>query len=558
MAPLKLMDQIVNYLDMKFIRERCSFMQKLHKIQALHIVEDSRWLLGVSKLDHESETRNRIRSQTTNRLQAHTVAGELASRLITFLLKCHSSLSHAQSEEKKLVERLHQLLMRAGTIIEEADARYLSNSGMLMQLKTLSEAMYRGHCVHDTLRYKSTLQASAGFDEVSSNNSSSSSLCLAIPLKRSRTTIERHKKAMHFEPHSALESLEHAVANMAEFVVILGGCERMSRRPYDVYLYTDNFMFSRHAEKQKLLIFLLQQNDPPGDFARHVLPIIGGAAVGKKTLVAHACRDERVRSRFSSILHLSGDSFLRIPDDGKTMEGMMLLVIEFASDVCDDDWRKFDKLVIRTGIGSKIIIISRLPRIARFGSVKPIFLGMLSYDELRYLFKTLAFGSIDPAQHPRLLQIADEYAEVLHSTQGTLISTNTFANVLRRNLDAQFWRCVLDKGIRMVKRNLSIYGVHPAMRIEQGQPVDITDFAMHPLSMKRYTANVSITEDLPSVTLGELLADPSVRPEQDFILVSWESRIPPYNSFANYVTSPAQDAEEGTAMLGRKRRGVPI
>lgn len=486
------------------------------------------------------------------------VAGELVSRLVSFLLKHHSSLSHAQSEEEKLVERLQHLLMRACTIVEEADGRYLTNFGMLMQLKALSEAMYRGYHVYDTLRYRSALQDSAGFGKVSSNNSSTSSLCLAIPLKRSRKIVEKHDKAMCFEPHSALESLEIAVSNMAEFVVLLGGCERMSHRPYDVYLYTDNFMFSRHAEKQKLLMFLLQHSDPPGDCAPAVLPIIGGASVGKKTLVAHACRDERVRSRFSSVLHLSGDSLLTILDHRRTMEGMTLVIIELASDVGDDDWRKFYKFFIGMGRGSKIIIISRIQRIARLGSVKPIFLSMLSYDELRYLFKTLAFGSIDPAQHPQLLQIVDEYAEVLHSTQGTLISVNTFADVLRRNLDIRFWRCVLDKGLRMVKRNLSIYGVHPTTRIEQGQPVDITDFAMHPLSMARYTTNVPIKEDLPSVTLGDLLADPSVRPKEDFILVSWESRIPPHNSFANFVTSLAQDTHGGTTLLGRKRRGVPI
>ncbi|KAM0904332.1 hypothetical protein ACQ4PT_018051 [Festuca glaucescens] len=486
------------------------------------------------------------------------VAGELVSRLISFLLKYHSSLRHEQSEEKKLVERLQQLLMRAGTIVEEADVWYITNPGMLVQLMMLSEAMYRGHRVHDTLRYQSALQGSTGFDEVSTKNSSSSSLCLPISLKRSRTIIKMHNKDMRFEPQSALESLENAVANMAKFVVLLGGCERMSRRPYDVYLYTDYFMFGRHAEKQKLLIFLLQHNDPADDSAPAVLPIIGGAAVGKKTLVAHACRDERVRSHFSSVLHLSGDNFLRILDHRRTMEGMMLVIIEFASDVGDDDWRKFYTLVLRMGRGSKIIIISRLQRIARFGSIKPIFLSMLSYDELRYLFKTLAFGSTDPAQHPQLVQIADEYAEVLHSPQGTLVSTNTFADVLRMNLDIRFWRGVLDKGLRMVKRNLTIYGVHPTKLIEQGNPVDITDFAMHPLSMTRYTTNVSIKEDLPSVTLGELLADPSVRPKQDFILVSWESRIPPYNSFAYFVTSRAQDADEGSSLLGRKRQGVPM
>ncbi|VAH40069.1 unnamed protein product [Triticum turgidum subsp. durum] len=294
------------------------------------------------------------------------VTGELLSRFISFLTnKYRSSLSHAHSEEqKKMVERLHHLLMRAGTIVEEADARYITNSGMMTQLKNLSEAMYRGCRVLDTLRYR-TLQDSGSFDEVS-NDSSINCLYLA---KRSRTT----GKAVHLESHDTLESLEIVVANMAEFVVLLGGCERMSRRPYDVYLYTENFMFGRHAEKQKLLSFLLQHSDPHGDHAPAILPVIGGASVGKKTLVAHVCSDERVHSRFSSILHLNGDNFMRILDNGRSMFGMVLVVITFASDIGDDDWKMFHSIVIKMGRGSKVIIISRLQRVARFGSLKPIF-----------------------------------------------------------------------------------------------------------------------------------------------------------------------------------------
>ncbi|KAM0899800.1 hypothetical protein ACQ4PT_021059 [Festuca glaucescens] len=257
---------------------------------------------------------------------------------------------------------------------------------------------------HSFVMHRSALQDSANFDEVSSNNSSSS-LYLAIPSKRSRKiTDEDEEKAMHLEPRGALESLEKAVANMAEFVVLLGGCERVSRRPYDVYLYTENFMFGRHSEKQRLLSFLLQHNDPPGDYAPAVLPIVGGPAVGKKTLVAHVCADKRVRSRFSSVLHLNGDNLMRtgqgrtmfgmmlvviefasdVGDDewkkfhsfvtrmgslmrtgqGRTMFGMMLVVIEFASDVGDDEWKKFHSFVTRMGRGSKIIIISRLQRLA--------------------------------------------------------------------------------------------------------------------------------------------------------------------------------------------------
>ncbi|KAM0893213.1 hypothetical protein ACQ4PT_025257 [Festuca glaucescens] len=477
------------------------------------------------------------------------VTGELVSRFISFLMNKHHSSRHARSEEK-MVERLQQLLMRVHIIIEEADARYITNSGMMMQLKMISEAMYRGYSVLDNSRYQA-LEDSASFDEVSRSDSSSIGLHLA---KRSRTTTD---KATRLKSHGALESLESAVANMKEFVVLLGGCERMSRRPYDVYLYTGNFMFGRHAEKQKLLSFLLQHNEPPGDHALPVLPVIGAAEIGKKTLVAHVCSDERVRSHFSSILHLNGDNLFRILDYAKSMEGMVLIVVEFVSDVADDDWKKFHSFVITMSRGSKIIIVSKLQKLSRFGTVKPISLSVLSYDELRYLFKTLVFGSVDPAEHPRLVQIADEFAKVLHNMQGSLVATNTLADALKRNFDVQFWRCILDKGLRMVKRNISMYGVNPTMLVRQGQPVDITDFSLHPLSMIRCKTNVSIKEELPSVTFGELVADPRIRPKQDFILVSWESRIPPNNLFAHFVTNHAQDRYDGTTLPGRKRRGVP-
>ncbi|KAF7013033.1 hypothetical protein CFC21_027161 [Triticum aestivum] len=486
------------------------------------------------------------------------VTAELVSRFISFLKnKYQSSLNHAESEEK-VVQRLQHLLMRVSILVEEADGRYITNSGMLLQLKMLSEAMYKGYRVLDTLRYKS-LQDRAGFDKVSINDPSSSSLYLAIPFKRSRTYSEKDDKAMSLESDGALESLEIVVAHMAEFVVLLGGCERMSRRLYDIYLYTNNFMLGRHAEKQKLLTFLLEQNNLVGDHALAILPIIGGVGVGKKTLVAHVCRDERVHSHFSSILHLNGDNLMMILDHGRTMFGTMLVVIEFASDVDDDDWKRFHSFLIRISIGSRIIIISKLKRLARFGSVQPIFLSVLSYDELRYLSKTLAFGSVDPIEHPRLVQIADGFSKELHAMEGALVATNMYADVLRRNLDVQFWRCILDRGIRYVKRNISIYGVHPSTLLEQGHPVDITDFALHPLSMRRYTINASIKEESPSVTLGELLADPSIRPKEEFILISWESRIPPRNTFARFVTSHAEDTSAGSALHpGRKRRGVPV
>jgi hypothetical protein len=80
---------------------------------------------------------------------------------------------------------------------------------------------------------------------------------------------------------SALEMLEVAEGNMTEFVVLLGGCEGMCHTPYGAYL-TNNFIFDRHTEKQRLLSFLLQLNNPPGDFAPAILPIICGVKFERK------------------------------------------------------------------------------------------------------------------------------------------------------------------------------------------------------------------------------------------------------------------------------------
>uniref|UniRef100_A0A8R7P8Z1 Disease resistance N-terminal domain-containing protein n=1 Tax=Triticum urartu TaxID=4572 RepID=A0A8R7P8Z1_TRIUA len=201
------------------------------------------------------------------------VVGELVSRFISFLMNKYHSNNHAQSE--KVVERLQRLLMRVSTVVEEADARYITNSAMQLQLKMLSEAMYGGYSALDTLRHR-TIQDSAGFDEVDVN------ACL----------------------------VDHTMC-----------------------IFT--LKISCSADTQKLLSFFLQHNNPPGDHAPAVLPIIGGAAIGKKTLVAHVCSDER------------------------TMEGMILVVIEFAADVGDDDWKKLHSLLITMGRGIKIIILLR-------------------------------------------------------------------------------------------------------------------------------------------------------------------------------------------------------
>uniref|UniRef100_A0ACD5T8T5 Uncharacterized protein n=1 Tax=Avena sativa TaxID=4498 RepID=A0ACD5T8T5_AVESA len=358
----------------------------------------------------------------------------------------------------------------------------------------------------------------------------------------------------------SLESLEDVVASMTEFVVLLGGCDRMLRRPYDAYLYNDNIVFGLHAEKQKLLNFVLQHGSPGG--APAVLSTIGGPAVGKRTLVAHVCKDERVSSHFSSILHLNGDSFCRIGDHGRLLSAKVFLVVELVSDVDEEAWAKFCSTLASMDRGSKVTIVRRSKNSEKLGTVKPIFLNTLAYEEFSYLFKTLAFGSTDPAQNLRLARIADELARSLQS-DWSLVAANLLADVMKRNMNLHFWLGMLRRSRRFVWRNFSMFGEHPQLLVRRRHQVDVSDFVLPSASPLRIlpscaagSSRAEVTEErklLPKVRIVDLLVDPGVRPQGDFNVVSWESRLPPYNSFVHFVPN---GVAEDTPLPGRKRKSI--
>jgi hypothetical protein len=333
-------------------------------------------------------------------LAISAVTSDLAGRFISYLVsKCSD---HLCSQAK--VERLQQLLLRVHTVVEEADGRHITNSCMHIQLKTLVGAMYKGYHVLDNIRFREDKQL------VSDPFALSSSAVHTTPLKRPRTGASSSvNKAFDPDLRTALQNLEDAVANMAEFAVLLGGCERIAPRPYDAYLGVDSFMFGRHVEKQQIIGFLLRHDDVPSGHPA-VLPVTGGRGVGKKTLVAHVCGDDRVRSRFATILHLKG-GLSRITDHERLPAGRTLVVVEFLSDVQDgDEWTEFYSSVRSMGRGCKVIIFGRDENLKKLGTTKPISVNPLPLEEYRYLFRTLALGSANPAEHPRLAAIVEELA----------------------------------------------------------------------------------------------------------------------------------------------------
>jgi len=447
------------------------------------------------------------------------ISGEILSRLISFVIKKHTDRSCV--EEK--LERLEHLLLRVHTVVEEAEGRYITNSKMLVQLRMLVDGMYQGYHVLNTFRFKPA-------EEAPLQNQVTQSSALPTPLKRTRAAASsiRTTKASNHALQASLEKLETLVSNMTEFVILLGGCNQMYKRPYDTYIYIDNFMFSRVVEKQELINALLQDNAPVGVPA--VVPVIGAYRAGKKSLVGYACNDDMVRSHFSSVLHFKSSKFLNVSRE-TFMSLRTLVVVEFISDVDDSEWVKFYlDASSQMGAGSKVIILSRFQEIARFGTVKPIILRSLSDAEFSYLFMVLAFGGTDPENHQQLESIAMELAMNLN---GLLLVGNILADILRKNQDIQFWFHILKKLRKSIKRNFSRFGEHPKLLLERDHPTDIT--MLVPPSSPTLCAMPSHDETrllLPKVKLADIvLGSTTILPNQEFQITMWESRLPPFTKF---------------------------
>lgn len=490
------------------------------------------------------------------------ITGDLCSRFITYLVnKCTDRWS---SEEK--LQRLQLLLVRLHIVVEEAEGRYITNSQMLLQLRTITQAMYRGYSALEEFRSSQQIQAqrqvnrahlgmqrSRDFSQLSQSKirrqvSISNPWLLITPAKRFRKTESTVNRL--------LEDLETAIADMKEFVIFLGGCERMCRRPNDTYLYVDNFMFGRVVEKQKIINILLQDNPVAYGAPLAVLPVIGGCRVGKKTLVWCACNDDKIRSYYPSILYLKGDK-IRSVDKGIFSCARTLVVIEFVSDVSDEDWEDFHSLMAKwMGKGSKIILISRFERISRFATATPIYLGSLSPDEYNYLFKVLAFGSADPTDHPRLATIGYKLGTLLG---GLLLSANILGYMLRKDLDVQFWLHILRRYTEAVDNNLTEFGAHPRALHEEERPADITKFSssqsassysLRMMPPRSGTGDIC-TRELSNVTFGDLVAGSyTVLPQGEYQIMVWESRIPPFTKF---VATCVEEKVHCVGLTGKKR-----
>ncbi|TVU26769.1 hypothetical protein EJB05_29330, partial [Eragrostis curvula] len=487
------------------------------------------------------------------------IAGDLVSRFISFVAQ--SCCSHTQDDDDNR-RRLERVLLRMHTVVEEAEGRCITNRGMLLQLKMLAEGMYVGDYMLDKFKIQ-VVEEDRVEGEVSHPNRSpaKSTFNAAKRLRFASVTSKDILVPFGFGTSSAvnlkniLESLEAKIEDMREFVMLLGSCPRLSRQPYSTYLFMDKCMFGRHTEKEQVVNFLLcnDTHDFPG---LGILPIIGPHRVGKKTLVQHACKDERVYNCFSHVLLLKeGDLKNKNRELASNLKGASvkcLFIIEFSRGVDEASWTDF-KSYLQTvaGAGSKIILIGRTQELAKFGTALPIWLKSLSQEEYWYFFKALAFGSMYPDEHPRLASLGMQIATEL---KGSFLGANILGEILRANPNTQFWRNILSSIRELVQKHSSSFGVHPEDLLERNSPVDfpkvafVGDQGQGCMVYDIREAGPGQAEQLPSSQ--EVLMGGQIPVEEKFDVLLWKSRIPPYCSYiATYEKQKPQ-------RISKKRKDV--
>ncbi|CAD6221653.1 unnamed protein product [Miscanthus lutarioriparius] len=407
---------------------------------------------------------------------------------------------------------------------------------MIQQLGMLRDAMHRGYYTLDAFRYQPHYGEDDSDQVVSRFMSLSKVASAKHPYFFSQTAQFREQL------QEALDRLSSMIVDLNELVMFLASYPRLCRQPYSMHILLGNCMFGRQVEAELVIKFLLH-TQPHSSQELEVLPIVGPPRVGKSTLVAHVCKDERVQDYFSEILWLNDLDF---KDDelafrqGYAMKHQnqvsnsnkgkrLLVVIELSRNLYEDAWSRFYLASKRSFCcGSKIIVTSRLDRVAKFGTAQALTLKHLSHEAYWYFFKTLTFGSMDPETHPRLAQLS---MEIARTQKRSIIGAYITSYLLRSNFDINFWCKVLNFWRGIIRKHVSKFGAHPSELFDQNRYVQIgrmtapsEDFML----CRRYQH--SSQEEVPEIRVQDILYG-SIKLHGKFEVLLWRSQIPPYYSY---------------------------
>ena len=397
------------------------------------------------------------------------IIGDVVSRVVSLLIWRFSN--NQESSEDKL-QRLSHLLIRIHSVVEEAKGREISNHGTLQWLSELIDGEYQACFLLDSVR------CAGGQQEVDRDDDDDddkvlpqvSTLSLFNPAKRVRVATGYTMRLRHDdvdidvdEIERVLQRLQSMSHDLREFILLLQSCKPV-RRPLPTSILRDGQMFGRHVEKERIINFLLHEDDDQATAELSVLPIVGGSGVGKTTLVQYACDDARVRSHFPVIMLYNFSSTYDVKkksegtcsndpqelvNNGNTSRDKHKRCLVIFEDVDMHRKRMLEEFLQRSRCGKvgtiKMIITTNNRRVANIvGTVEPIKLMPLPCPEYWFFFKAHAFAGRDIEENPRLMSTGKAIAKKLN---GSFFGAKIIGGVLRDHPDPRLWCKVMSSSI---------------------------------------------------------------------------------------------------------------
>ncbi|CAD6267630.1 unnamed protein product [Miscanthus lutarioriparius] len=392
------------------------------------------------------------------------IIGDVVSRAVSLLI---GSFSNQESTEDKL-QRLRHLLIRIHSVVEEAKGRQISNHGTLQWLSELIDGEYLGSYLLDSVGCGGCQQEVDRDDDDDKVLPQVSTLSLFNPAKRVRVAAGRTMRLHHNDIDISVDEIERVLQrlqgmshDLREFILLLHDCKPI-RRPLPTSIFRDGQMFGRHVEKQRIINFLLHEDDDQATAELSVLPIVGGSGVGKTTLVQYACDDARVRSHFPVIILSSfsctydvkknegtfSDDPLELVN-GNTFRDKHKRCLVIFEDVDMHKKQMLEEFLQRSrcrkvGIIKMIITTNNRHVASIIGTVEPIMLRALPCPEYWFFFKAHAFAGRDVEDDPRLISAGKAVARKLN---GSFFGAKIIGGVLRDRPDPRVWCKVLRSSI---------------------------------------------------------------------------------------------------------------
>ncbi|KAM0920952.1 hypothetical protein ACQ4PT_007182 [Festuca glaucescens] len=319
----------------------------------------------------------------------------------------------------------------------EAGARRITSHALLAWLAELVNGAFRARYLLDALpsgrgqdERHGKLVPVRSFSLPSSFNPSKR-LCVAA-----RRLLLRDADASANELDGILADLERVAGGLTEFIMLLQMCPPAPHRPLATTgIYADSLMFGRHAERRRVLDFLLEDDEGGEPVVEElgILSIIGAAGLGRTTLVQHVCEDPAVRRRFSLVMMLDFHC-MSLMAAGETELFLRSLFAPTAASVLSGGDSEKLSLLHRKLRGERFLAVFDNVDTRRRQVVDAIM------PTLRRAGRAHAFGS-DAEADPRLAAAGQAIAKRLRRS---FLGGKIVGALLRSRPDARLWRSVLN------------------------------------------------------------------------------------------------------------------